>query len=502
MSTIDIYDVANNTWYQQPTKGGPGTRTRGCAVVASAADRSSFNIFYYGGFDGIHLTDDFADDVWVLSLPSFTWTKISDGKPSHARAGHKCFLPYPDLMMVVGGYTPPRGNTLICLEDGPIALFNITSGEWMHAYDPTTYAAYGVHEKVRATIGGNSTGHATATTPIPSGWATPALGGVFSTPYDFGKIKTYWPYKPSSTNRTESPTQPPPTPEKQPKDRTGWMAPVLGVVLGFAMLTGCLLIFCIWRRRAGARRGSDVSSSHDAMSERIFYWVKGHSHRKSPDTLASSCEESETGRSPTSPQSHFAAATSPTASKTTDAADASSSNCHEMENTQIAELDGTFNTRPTSSSHTFKRLADSLVDTSPPLELHGTGLTPAEAVRRSAGFAPLVTTFSSFGSLRSSSGDSPVPVSSISGGVSDGTPSTPHPSSRWPPRNGSVLSSVSFDSSNATNAYSISSIVSPIGPTSAPMRDDDNNADGEATTGTSPLRNVMSKKNHRRRALT
>ena len=57
--------------------------------MATASDRSSFNIFYYGGFDGINVKDSFSDDVWVLSLPSFTWIKISEGKSIHGRAGHK-----------------------------------------------------------------------------------------------------------------------------------------------------------------------------------------------------------------------------------------------------------------------------------------------------------------------------------------------------------------------------------------------------------------------------
>lgn len=344
MRTIDVYDVANNTWYQQPTRGGPGTRTRGCAVVAPAVDRSSFNIYYYGGFDGVHLTDDFNDDVWVLSLPSFTWTKISDGKPSHARAGHKCFLPCPDLMMVVGGYTPPRSTTLTCLEDGPIVLFNITSGEWMHSYDPSKYGTYGVHARVQAMIGGDNTGHATATTPVPSGWATPALGDVFATSYDVGKIKTYWPYKSPATNSAESPRQPS-TPDQKSKGVPGWIAPVLGVVLGLVLLTGGVLIFCIWSRRVASRRGSDASSSHEAMTERIFYWAKGNSQRKSP-TLTSSCGESALVRSATQQTSSTNIVTvSPTSD--TGAVEASSSTYHEMENTQIAELGGKCKPSPT-----------------------------------------------------------------------------------------------------------------------------------------------------------
>ncbi|KAJ3491873.1 hypothetical protein NLG97_g5515 [Lecanicillium saksenae] len=458
MTIIDIYDIANSTWYQQPTSGDPGTRTRGCAVVAVAADRSSYNIYYYGGFDGVHTAGAFYDEVWVLSLPSFTWTKISEGQPSHARAGHKCFLPYPDQMMVVGGYTSQANGT--CLEDGPVILLNITSGEWMNKYDPSLYGTYGVHEKVQATIGGSSNGHATATGPVPSGWATPALGAVFATQYDFGKIKNYWPYKPSATNETTAPGQPPPETETQ-HGVPSWMAPVLGVVLSLVFLTGGTLTFCIWRRCVASRLSSDTSSSNEAMSERLFYWVKRPSRRNSPITLISSGGESDLERSSTQNPPK----TSEVAVNTTP--------CQEMADNQIVELD----------------------DTSSPVELPGTGLTTADAVRRGAGFTPLLTNFSSLSSMRSASGDSPVPVSSTSG--SEGTPSTPHHSLRWA-RKMSIISAVSHDSGDGANAYSPSSIVSPIAPTLTPT-EEHASTDDYAAAGTSPLRNVISKDDYLQR---
>lgn len=326
MSTIDVYDVANNTWYKQPAMGSPGTRTRGCAVVAPAADRSSFNIYYYGGFDGIHPADDFYDDVWVLSLPSFTWTQISNGTASHARAGHKCFLPYPDQMMVVGGYTAMTGNGLACLVDGPIVLFNITSGQWMDGYSPERYGLYGVHEKVQAVIGGTATGKATVTAPVPSGWATPALGDVFATPYDFGKMKAYWPYNSSvPTNTTDTPAA-----SSKPRGVPRWVAPVLGVVMGLVLMTGSILLMCIWRRRLAARASSDASSSTDVMSERLYYFVKGHPQHKPSIGVVSSCEDSDIdrtiSRNTVSPLAETSSSTPVT--------------IHEMDDNQITELPG------------------------------------------------------------------------------------------------------------------------------------------------------------------
>ncbi len=105
MSTVSVYDSANKLWYEQPTSGSPSPPqlAQGCAVVASAQDGSSHNIYWYGGFDGLHLTEPFSDDVWILSIPSFMWMKVYSGNSTHARAGHRCFKPYPDQMLVVGG---------------------------------------------------------------------------------------------------------------------------------------------------------------------------------------------------------------------------------------------------------------------------------------------------------------------------------------------------------------------------------------------------------------
>lgn len=50
LSTLDVFDIANSEWYHQQTSGTPPTvRVNPCAVIASAPDASSFNIYLYGG---------------------------------------------------------------------------------------------------------------------------------------------------------------------------------------------------------------------------------------------------------------------------------------------------------------------------------------------------------------------------------------------------------------------------------------------------------------------
>lgn len=282
MKVIDIYDIANNEWYQQPTNDGPNTRTRGCAVVAVASDRSSYNIYYYGGFDGIHPTEDFHDDVWVLSLPSFTWTQLNEGTSLHARVGHKCFTPYPDQMMAFGGYTPTVGSGLSCLDQGPLVIFNLSSGEWMDSYHPNKHDDYGVPDKVREAIGGDAAGGATLTTPVPSGWEDEALSDVFASSYDMDKITT-WTYKADESGETGRPEFPPGNDDSGDGDGgsglPSWVAPVLGVVLGLMVITAAIVFFCLWRRRKIFKNRSSDYGTEDA-GNRILSWIRGQPTEK------------------------------------------------------------------------------------------------------------------------------------------------------------------------------------------------------------------------------
>ncbi|KAH6895766.1 hypothetical protein B0T10DRAFT_456014 [Thelonectria olida] len=361
MSTIDIYDIANNKWYQQPTEDGPDTRARGCAVVAPASDYSSFNIFYYGGYDGVNVKEAFSDAVWVLSLPSFTWTKLNEGKSIHGRAGHKCFAPYPDQMMAIGGYTPKAGSVIGCLADGPVVMFNLSSGEWMDGYDPSKHADYGVNEAIQSKIGGSSAGGATATTPVPSGWATSALAKVFATSYDTDKIKAYYPY--ASATSSERPNIS--DGGNSDDDNKGggsslpkWVAPVLGVVLGLMLVTGAIVIFCLYRRRKIFRNRSSVAGTEDT-GMRIISWMRGQQPPEKDPTVTTSED------TPTSPEMEEARVIGRTARSP------SQTVATPVEPAEMADT----------------QLVAELADTSPPVELHDTGLSPLEIIQKHSHFA-------------------------------------------------------------------------------------------------------------------
>ncbi|KAL6862826.1 hypothetical protein ACO1O0_003064 [Amphichorda felina] len=331
MRKIDIYDIENEKWYSQETEDGPTeTRSRGCAVVAPASDYSSFNIYYYGGNDGLNHLDPFSDDVWVLSLPSFTWTLLNKGNPLHARAGHKCFMPYPDQMMAFGGDVDLAGRGKRCLKDGPIVNFNLTSGEWMDSYHPDRHSKYGVPDKVREVIGGHASGGATLTTPSPSGWATDALEDIFSSSYDMDKITTWGPYKAEETesNRPDLPNNEDDGGSGGGSGLPSWVAPVLGVVLGLMVVTAAIVVFCLWRRRKIIKNRSSDYGTEDS-GNRIISWIRGQPTEKAVTIPDDTTMSPEIGEAKTVERAPSAISPPPPVVAH-----------HEMGGTPIAELDG------------------------------------------------------------------------------------------------------------------------------------------------------------------
>lgn len=277
MTNIDIYDIANEAWYKQSTTGtGPPQLTEGCAVMQPAADYSSFNIYWYGGYDGLNDTVDSAwnDAVWVLSLPSFTWKQVSEARSGNqARAGHKCVMPYPDQMLVIGGdKAQSGGNTYECFTD-IVQLFNVSSATWLDSYDPAVWSNYSVPSAVHDVIGGGGAGGATVTKP--SSWDTSALGDVFQVAYATSKITTYYPYSAATTTGV-GPAAPTGSSKSGGSSVPKFLPPLLGVLLGLILISSVAVGILLWRRRKLLKKNGGMSVvSDNEHGGRIMSWING-----------------------------------------------------------------------------------------------------------------------------------------------------------------------------------------------------------------------------------
>jgi hypothetical protein len=108
MSTIYIFDIASARWYTQTATGDiPDMRRRFCGGATWADDRSSYNIYLYGGL-GLPPNDVGFDDVYILSLPSFTWIKWWPTTPGIGNPHHSmtCNVINRTQMIIIGGEFP------------------------------------------------------------------------------------------------------------------------------------------------------------------------------------------------------------------------------------------------------------------------------------------------------------------------------------------------------------------------------------------------------------
>jgi hypothetical protein len=314
MTTIDVYDIASSQWYHQETSGDekPQVRVNPCAVVFSAPDASSFNIYMYGGQNLLPVGKQTQyTDVWILTIPSFTWIKVdtssSNGNEPAARAGHACAA-RDGQIVVVGGYI---GDEKTCENPG-IYAFDASKLSWKSSFDAADHAAdanadntvlagsygYLVPDAVQSVVGGSSEGGATATQPASG----PATGGPFKT----GVPPVFTVTAPGSSGPTATvtgePGSPPGDNNKDDSRRAGTIA--AGVIAGLAGLLAFYLGFCawLWRRQVRAyKRHMAVANQYQYGEDDYEYGqgktgataaaaagVIGEKLRKNPATRGSS----------------------------------------------------------------------------------------------------------------------------------------------------------------------------------------------------------------------
>ncbi|KAK7532820.1 kelch repeat protein-like protein [Phyllosticta citribraziliensis] len=273
MNVLDVYDISSSTWYKQATTGtAPKIRVNPCAVVAAAADGSSYNMYMFGGQDLGNDQTQYSD-MWILTMPSFTWIAVdqTDQSIPYARAGHTCNI-WDGQLVLVGGYV---GTELSCDSPG-VYVFNTSSLEWATRFTALSDReinpfsqhpnqagsnvsaglegsySYLVPSPVVKVVGGNATGGATATTPAQS-----ASAGPLAT----GKPLTYTISGPTATttstinNTTDSSTGP----------NIG--AIVAGVIAGVAGVGAAYFGFCAWiYRRQVALYKRHMAMAHSSPS--------------------------------------------------------------------------------------------------------------------------------------------------------------------------------------------------------------------------------------------
>jgi hypothetical protein len=248
MSTIYLYDIAEGKWYQQNATGQvPENRRKFCAGATWASDQSSYNIYLYGGAGFAENATGF-DDVYILTLPSFTWIKWYPEVPGPGNPHHSltCNVIDNAQMLIIGGTFPA---TDACDAPDVWGTHNLDLGQnnpehakW-NLFNPSL-TSYNVPSEIISVVGGGSTGGATATAPA-GGWDNRDL------PVYFQQQATYAARTPTRALPTAGST-----PDGRKSNKGAIIGSAVGGVIALLLLLGLTILCC--KRRGRRRRPSDT----------------------------------------------------------------------------------------------------------------------------------------------------------------------------------------------------------------------------------------------------
>ncbi|CAF3455230.1 unnamed protein product [Fusarium graminearum] len=279
MDEILLYDVANARWYTQKTSGdAPNDRRRFCGGATWAQDRSSYNIYIFGG-RGFPPHETGYDDIYILTIPSFQWIRgpypgYENGTGTYPKSMMSCNVIDNTQMLVIGG-SYANATEKECDVPSIQGVHNMNLGKqndedaiWARYQDDLT--TYEVPVDIRKSIGGSAKGGASETTPI-SGFNDPDLEVLMTRTAESGTR--------SATRATSTSTKTAaPSASDEPSSSSLSTGAIAGIAVGCSVasilaLLGCGLLIYRRRKHYSGPRGvaapppqGETAMAHNPMS--------------------------------------------------------------------------------------------------------------------------------------------------------------------------------------------------------------------------------------------
>ncbi|CAG9949167.1 unnamed protein product [Clonostachys rosea f. rosea IK726] len=137
-NSVALFDPSTDKWHRQNTTAMLGSvpqpRYHFCSVGARGKN-NTYDIFLYGGRQG---SDPYAayGDVWILSLPGFVWTSVTNSNKGAPRWSHQCAVAAKSQMISMGGISGWKANTW---KDDPwtrtLGVYDMVDLSWKSGYN-------------------------------------------------------------------------------------------------------------------------------------------------------------------------------------------------------------------------------------------------------------------------------------------------------------------------------------------------------------------------------
>ncbi|KAH6885022.1 hypothetical protein B0T10DRAFT_564422 [Thelonectria olida] len=260
MEEIIIYDILSGKAYVQNATGHiPELRRRFCAGATWPDDQSSYNIYLYGGVGEAEGSMGF-DDIYVLTIPTFTWIRMypmdSNKTADFPHHSLSCNVVNKAQMLIHGGFFPLDDD---CDSPEQWGLHNLDMGRdnsynssWA-MYEPTK-THYVVPTDIISVVGGSAEGGGTKTAPADG--------------FDHRDLRALMTRKASAASR--EPTRAIPGNDPGPKKGLSTEA-VAGIAVGGTVLFIAVLLgaFCLIRRH---RRRKMADESYQSVTQSYSYY--------------------------------------------------------------------------------------------------------------------------------------------------------------------------------------------------------------------------------------
>ncbi|KAM0270030.1 hypothetical protein ACHAQH_009578 [Verticillium albo-atrum] len=136
MQNLTFFDPVTRDWHSQTTSGEAPVRREWFCAVGAESTNGTYEIVVHGGRNQANKSA--FDDVYILSLPGFVWTK-AEYEPRGSRTAHACVVAGKRQMISTGGVDDKKGSPGIWEDIDPrpqgLGIFDMTQMKWVDSYD-------------------------------------------------------------------------------------------------------------------------------------------------------------------------------------------------------------------------------------------------------------------------------------------------------------------------------------------------------------------------------